>query len=136
MQRRLRALERVQRRELKSLETAQLKHQRIHARRGHDHMPSLTLELKPPGRRAAPHKAKNRHISALTRELAEPPMRTSRQTGVRSTCPGTSPAPPATTGRAARVEAAALPRAWRRATRRSCSGDRAAGAIAIRAGER
>ena len=34
-------------------------------------MPSLGLELKPPGRKAAPYKAKNRHTSQLAREQFE-----------------------------------------------------------------
>jgi hypothetical protein len=71
MQRRLRALDQIEERERKGLEQARTKEhrQRINAR--HEHMPVFTLELKPPGRKAAPHKAKNRFISPLARELAE-----------------------------------------------------------------
>jgi len=35
-------------------------------------MPAFSLELKPPGRPAAPHKAKNRYISPTRRALEEP----------------------------------------------------------------
>jgi len=71
MQRKLRALDQIEERERKGLEQARTKErrQRINAR--HEHMPAFTLELKPPGRKAAPHKAKNRYISPLARELAE-----------------------------------------------------------------
>ena len=71
MQRKLRGLVQVENRERKSLETAGRKEarQRINARYGH--MPALTLELKPRGRKVALYKAKQRHISPLARELAE-----------------------------------------------------------------
>ena len=71
VQRKLRGLVQVENRERKSLETAGRKEarQRINARYGH--MPALTLELKPRGRKVALYKAKQRHISPLARELAE-----------------------------------------------------------------
>ena len=82
MERRVRALKQIDERELKSFETARMRTHRVRARGGHGQMPALTLELKPPGRKAAPHKAKNRYISPLARELAEsvearPPSRRS-----------------------------------------------------------
>jgi hypothetical protein len=71
IQRKIRALEQVERKEIKSLEEALKKEARIHARGGRNQMPSLGLELTPPGRKAAPYKAKNRHTSQLAREQFE-----------------------------------------------------------------
>jgi hypothetical protein len=68
IQRKIRALDKVDKRELKSLEEALKKEARIYARGGRGRMPSLALELTPPGRRAVPHKAKNRHNSEFARE--------------------------------------------------------------------
>ena len=68
IQRKIRALEQVERKEMKSLEEALKQEARIHARGGRGRMPSLTLELTPPGRKAVPHKAKNRHNSEFARE--------------------------------------------------------------------
>ena len=48
-------------REIQSLEKAFLLEQQTYMRRGHEHMPSLQMDLKPPGRFAAAHKAKNRY---------------------------------------------------------------------------
>jgi hypothetical protein len=64
----IRALEQVERKELKSLEESLKQQARIHARGGRNQMPSLGLELTPPGRKAVPHKAKNRHNSHFARE--------------------------------------------------------------------
>lgn len=47
-------------RELQSLEKAFKQEQAKQFRKGHEHMPSVALDLKPPGRFAVPHKAKNR----------------------------------------------------------------------------
>jgi hypothetical protein len=73
MDRRLRALAQVEARELKSLETDLVKEQRVktRARGGGNRMPALTLELKPPGRRDAALKAKNRHGSRAALDEAE-----------------------------------------------------------------
>lgn len=59
--REVRALAQIEARELKSYEVAQRKQERIQQREGHDHMPALNLALKPKGRSAVPHKAKNRY---------------------------------------------------------------------------
>lgn len=71
MQRELRALDQIEKRERESLTTKELRERRQRINERHEHMPALTLELKPPGRKAAPVKAKNRYISPLARELAE-----------------------------------------------------------------
>ncbi len=63
------ALVQVDKRELKSFKTSLLKEQSIQYRRGFEHMPSLTLTLTPPGRMAAPYKAKNRYTSQSNKEL-------------------------------------------------------------------
>src|SRR5690606_8378037 len=57
----VRALAQIEARELKSYEVAQRKQERIQQRQGHDHMPSLNLTLKPKGRSAVAHKAKDRY---------------------------------------------------------------------------
>ncbi|MEN5247283.1 relaxase/mobilization nuclease domain-containing protein [Brucella pseudintermedia] len=59
--REVRALVQIEARELKSYEMAQRKQERIQQREGHDHMPALNLALKPKGRGAVPHKAKDRY---------------------------------------------------------------------------
>jgi hypothetical protein len=77
MDRRLRALAQVEARELQSLEITLVKDQRVktRARGGGNRMPSLTLELKPRGRRDAAIKAKNRHggRAALDEAAKTPP---------------------------------------------------------------
>jgi hypothetical protein len=72
MDRRLRGLAQVEGRELQSLETALVKEQRVktRARGGGNRMPALTLDLKPPGRRDAAAKARNRHGSRVALEEA------------------------------------------------------------------
>jgi len=59
--REVRALAQIEARELKSYEVAQRRQERIAQRQGHDHMPALNLTLKPIGRSAVPHKAKDRY---------------------------------------------------------------------------
>jgi len=59
--REVRTLAQIEARELKSYEVAQRKQERIQQRQGHDHMPALNLTLKPKGRSAVPHKAKDRY---------------------------------------------------------------------------
>lgn len=55
------ALDGVEKREAKSLDTA-LEHRRIHRlRQGQEHMPALALTLSPPGRKANVHRARHRH---------------------------------------------------------------------------
>ncbi|MCB0637357.1 MAG: relaxase/mobilization nuclease domain-containing protein [Lewinella sp.] len=61
--RKLRALEKVDQRELATLRESLTREARVHLRGGRAQMPSLTLDLTPPGRRAVPHKAKNRYKS-------------------------------------------------------------------------
>jgi hypothetical protein len=46
-------------------------------------MPALTLELKPRGRKAVPHKAQNRCNSPLAQELATAVMADRRERGIR-----------------------------------------------------
>ena len=54
-------LEGVEKRELKSLQTA-LRHRRIHrSRQGQEHMPALALNLAPPGRKMNVHRARHRY---------------------------------------------------------------------------
>ncbi|MCS0397882.1 relaxase/mobilization nuclease domain-containing protein [Vibrio diabolicus] len=59
--RRLKALDHVEKRELKTLEEARQREVRVFARGGRSQMPALKLALMPPGRKAVPHKAINRH---------------------------------------------------------------------------
>ncbi|MAT94097.1 MAG: relaxase [Halioglobus sp.] len=59
--RKLRSLEKVEQRELATLNESIKREARIHMRGGKAQMPSLNLDLSPPGRRAVPHKAKNRY---------------------------------------------------------------------------
>jgi hypothetical protein len=61
----LKALKAIETRERQSLETKRLREQRTHERSGHEHMPALTLELKPKGRGASVRKAKNRYQDSL-----------------------------------------------------------------------
>lgn len=67
--RKLRGLAQVEQRERQSLETRARKEARVRINARHGHMPALTLELKPRGRKAVPHKAMQRHTSELAREL-------------------------------------------------------------------
>jgi Relaxase/Mobilisation nuclease domain len=87
MDRRRRALEQVEARELKSLETELLKERRVaeRARGGGNRMPALTLELKPPGRRDAAWRAKNRHASRVALEATgqTPPEAPHKPTSIR-----------------------------------------------------
>ena len=71
LERQCRALDQTEKREKRSLEMSFHKQQRIKTRAGHEHMPSLALELAPPGRRAAPHKAMHRYTSELAREMQQ-----------------------------------------------------------------
>ena len=71
MDRKLRALKQIEERERKSLEQARTRERRQRINSRHEHMPTFGLELKPPGRKAAPHKAKNRFISPVRQELLE-----------------------------------------------------------------
>lgn len=72
LERKRRALEQTEQREIRSLETAQQKRQFVRNRAAYEHMPSPQLELSPPGRKAVLHKAKNRFI-ARTEELGNRP---------------------------------------------------------------
>ena len=60
----LRALDQLDARERKSLETQQTRTERVKRRESGGRAPVLTLELKPRGRRAMPHKAMNRFRGA------------------------------------------------------------------------
>jgi hypothetical protein len=59
-QRKKRALDQVEKKELKSLEESLKREARVHARQGGKQMPSLTYELRPPGRKADLVKAQRR----------------------------------------------------------------------------
>ncbi|WP_276200624.1 relaxase/mobilization nuclease domain-containing protein [Chelatococcus sp. XZ-Ab1] len=59
--REVRALAQIEARELKSFAVAQRRVERMRQRQGHEHMPALNLALKPKGRSAVPHKAKDRY---------------------------------------------------------------------------
>jgi hypothetical protein len=59
--RRSKALDQVDRREMKTLQEAAKREIRVFARGGRSQMPALNLALTPPGRKAVPHKAMNRH---------------------------------------------------------------------------
>jgi hypothetical protein len=59
--RQLKALSKVEARERQALEVKRVREQRTLQRSGHDHMPSLTLALKPKGRGASVRKAKDRY---------------------------------------------------------------------------
>jgi hypothetical protein len=83
MDRQRRALAQVEARELKSLDTTLLKEQRVRsrARGGGNRMPALTLDLKPPGRRDAASKAKDRYGSRVAlEEAAKTPPETPKKT--------------------------------------------------------
>ena len=69
LERKRRALDQTEKRERKSLETSFQCQQSIRRRAGREHGPMPGLDLKPRGRKAVPHKAKNRHTSELGREL-------------------------------------------------------------------
>lgn len=69
LRRKERGLDQVDKRELKGLEESLRTQQRISARGGRDQMLTLTLDFKPPGRKAVPHKAMNRFRSALSGQL-------------------------------------------------------------------
>jgi hypothetical protein len=61
MVRQVNALGKVETRERKALDLKALKEQRVQQRQGHDHMPALTLDLKPKGRGTAVRRAKDRY---------------------------------------------------------------------------
>ncbi len=64
-ERKLKALAAIEKRELQSLDVKRVREQRIKDRAGHEHMPALTLELKPKGRSASVRKAQNRYKDSL-----------------------------------------------------------------------
>lgn len=64
-ERKLEALAAIEKRELQSLEVKRVCEQRIKDRAGHEHMPALTLELKPRGHGASVRKAQNRYKDTL-----------------------------------------------------------------------
>lgn len=78
-ERRLRSLDQLEARELKSLDTKALQEERIQYRKDHgiEHQPAPrpALELRPPGRGAAPAKAKNRFTGSSTKEKQVPKVR-------------------------------------------------------------
>ncbi|MEM9813557.1 MAG: relaxase/mobilization nuclease domain-containing protein [Pseudomonadota bacterium] len=70
MGRKRQALKETEARERRSLEKSFLQEARVRQRGGQHQMPSLGLEMAPPGRRAAPAKAMHRHTNPLAREMA------------------------------------------------------------------
>lgn len=91
----LRALDQVDARERKSLETQATRVARVKQREGSERMPALTLELKPGGRRAVPHKAMYRYrkkdtakaelsLEALEGERAAPDAETLKEKFARA----------------------------------------------------
>ncbi len=71
LERKRHAMEKIERSELRNLETAAQREHLVRSRGGHEHMPSLTLELRPGGRKAILYKAANRHTSELARATAQ-----------------------------------------------------------------
>ena len=69
IERRRRSLVAAEQRELRSLRLAFEKQRNMGLRRGYEHMPSLHLQLSPPGRHAVPHKAMNRFTSPTAAAL-------------------------------------------------------------------
>lgn len=69
IERQKRALAQLEAREGRSLEEEHRTDARITERGGRNQMPSLSLDLKPPGRKAVPHKAKSRYTSPVRAEL-------------------------------------------------------------------
>ncbi|WP_439543994.1 relaxase/mobilization nuclease domain-containing protein [Hyphomicrobium sp.] len=63
--RQLANLAKVDAREMRALEERRVREHRTAQRAGHDHMPALSLELKPRGRGASVRKAKNRYQDSL-----------------------------------------------------------------------
>ena len=68
MNRRERALEQSFEREQRSIERAQMREQVQFHRHGYEHMPSVQLALKPPGRQAVPAKAKLRYYAPTVKD--------------------------------------------------------------------
>ena len=64
------AMEKIERSELRNLENSAQREQMMRTHGGHGHMPSLTLELRPGGRKAVLFKAAQRHTSKLALEAA------------------------------------------------------------------
>jgi hypothetical protein len=66
--RQLKALTAVEARERKALEEKRVREQRVKDRAGHEHMPTLALELKPRGRSASVRRAKDRYRDRTGRD--------------------------------------------------------------------
>ncbi len=81
MERKRRALEQIEKRERQSLEKAIQREALYNGRGGQIHAPSLTLDLKPLGRRAAPYKAMKRHTGDLAREMALAKQKVEKEIG-------------------------------------------------------
>jgi len=60
--------EKIEVREMQSLNQGMQKEARVKARGRRDQMPSVSLDLKPRGRQARPHKAMNRHKNRGAKE--------------------------------------------------------------------
>lgn len=73
--RNLRALDQIERKERQSVEETLLREARVHQRGGRQMAPSVALALTPRGRRAARHKAAQRHTSSMARDLHQEKMR-------------------------------------------------------------
>ena len=68
LSRKEKALEKIEVREMQSLDQSIQKETRIQARGGRNQMPALSLDLKPRGRRAMPQKTMNRHKNRGAKE--------------------------------------------------------------------
>lgn len=78
MNRQLTALTAVEARERKALEEKRVREQRLKDRAGHEHMPSLALDLKPRGRSASVRRAKDRYRDRTGRDHARDEERAMR----------------------------------------------------------
>ena len=72
LERQQRALPSVEKKELDALLTAQRAEYRTEYAKRYEHLPTFTLDLKPPGRPAAVDKAARRHLSDLDKPDDEP----------------------------------------------------------------
>ncbi len=78
MNRQLTALTAVEARERKALDEKRVREQRVKDRAGHEHMPALSLDLKPRGRRASVRRAKDRYRDRTERDHARDDERAMR----------------------------------------------------------
>lgn len=78
-------------REQRSIEMAQRREKVAYYSKGYEHMPSVQLAWKPPGRMAVPAKAQRRHYAPTVKEEnVKAPNDKSKQTGEEDTTPAVS----------------------------------------------